>query len=92
MDVLRLQRLYGLRIRDDGYWLMSYYLDIEVKQAEGGIFISQEAYWKSILNKFNMEKCNPVSTPVDCGIELSKHDEGSNVDPTYFKSLVGSLC
>jgi len=44
MDVLRLQRLYGLRIRDDGYWLMSYYLDIEVKQAEGGIFISQEAY------------------------------------------------
>ena len=72
--------------------LMSYYLGIEVKQAEGGIFMSsQEAYSKSILKKFNMKKCNPVSTPVDCDIKLSKHDEGSNVDPTYFKSLVGSL-
>ena len=38
-----------------------------------------------------MEKCNPISTPVDCGIKLSKHDEGSKVDSTYFKNFVGSL-
>ena len=36
--------------------LMSHYLDIRVKQAEGVIFISQEAYSKSILKKFDMEK------------------------------------
>ena len=71
--------------------LMSYYLSIELQQAGGGIFISQEAYSESILKKFNMEKYNPVSTPVDCAIKLSTHDEGSNVDPTYFKSLVGSI-
>ncbi|KAF8395455.1 hypothetical protein HHK36_019401 [Tetracentron sinense] len=56
--------------------LKSYYLGIEVKQDEGEIFISQEAYSKFILKKFNMEECNPVRTPVDCGIKLSKHDEG----------------
>jgi len=39
-----------------------------------------------------MEKRNAVSIPVDCGIKLSRYDEGSNVDATYFKSLVGSLC
>ena len=38
-----------------------------------------------------MEESNAVSTPVDCGIKLSRYDEGSNVDATYFKSLVGSL-
>jgi len=38
-----------------------------------------------------MEKCNPVSTPMDCDIKLSNHYEGSNMDPTYFKSLVESL-
>ena len=43
--------------------LMSYYIGIEIKQEEELIFISQETYPKSILKRFNMEKCNPVSTP-----------------------------
>nr|GEU33351.1 hypothetical protein [Tanacetum cinerariifolium] len=34
--------------------LMSYYLSIEVKQTEEGLFICQERYAKEILNKFNM--------------------------------------
>ncbi|KAK2437950.1 hypothetical protein QL285_022782 [Trifolium repens] len=28
---------------------------------------------------------------MECGIKLSKHDEGESVDPSLFKSLVGSL-
>ncbi|KAK3039004.1 hypothetical protein RJ639_027489 [Escallonia herrerae] len=34
--------------------LMSYYLGIEVKQREDGIFISQEAYAKEILKRYGM--------------------------------------
>ena len=72
--------------------LMSYYLGMEVKQMKDGIFISQEGYAKTILKKFNMSDCKPVSTPMEVGIKLSKVEEDSeNVDPTMFKSLVGSL-
>ena len=71
--------------------LMAYYLGIEVKQKEDGIFISQERYAKEILKKFKMENCKPISTPIECGVKLSKNDEGESVDPTLFKSLVGSL-
>ncbi|KAL5566704.1 hypothetical protein UlMin_029868 [Ulmus minor] len=71
--------------------LMAYYLGIEVKQKEEGIFISQESYAREILKKFKMNDCKPISTPVECGVKLSKHDEGESVDPTFFKSLVGSL-
>ncbi|MCF8701902.1 DDE-type integrase/transposase/recombinase, partial [Corynebacterium sp. MC-10] len=71
--------------------LMAYYLGIEVKQLEDGIFISQEGYAKEIIKKFKMDDCNPVNTPVECGIKLSKHDEDEKVDTTMFKSLVGSL-
>ncbi|KAM1744384.1 hypothetical protein ACFX11_011278 [Malus domestica] len=71
--------------------LMAYYLGIEVKQNEEGIFISQESYTKEILKKFKMDDCKPISTPVECGVKLTKHDEGESVDPTFFKSLVGSL-
>ncbi|KAL5866165.1 hypothetical protein ACOSQ3_003679 [Xanthoceras sorbifolium] len=71
--------------------LMAYYLGIEVKQKEEGIFISQENYAKEILKKFKMDDCKLINTPVECGIKLSKHDKGESIDPTFFKSLVGSL-
>ncbi|KAH9706546.1 hypothetical protein KPL70_012251 [Citrus sinensis] len=71
--------------------LMAYYLGIEVKQKEECIFISQESYAKEILKKFKMNDCKPISTPVECGVKLSKHDEGEDIDPTFFKSLVESL-
>ena len=38
-----------------------------------------------------MEGSNPVCTPIECGIKLSRHEEGEKVDSTLFKSLVGSL-
>ena len=38
-----------------------------------------------------MNESDPVSTLVDFGSKLTKEDEGSNVDATYFRSLVGSL-
>lgn len=71
--------------------LMAYYLGIEVKQMDRGIFISQEGYAKEILRKFKMEDCKPVGTPVEVGMKLSKFEDGEKVDSTQFKSLVGSL-
>ena len=71
--------------------LMTNYLGIEVKQMEDGIFISQEGYAKDILEKFEMLNSIPVSTPIECGVKLSKHDNEEKVNPTFFKSLVGSL-
>ena len=58
---------------------------------EDGIFISQEGFAKEILKRFKMEDSQSVNTPVECGVKLSKHEEGEKVDPTIFKSLVGSL-
>ena len=71
--------------------LMAYYLRIEVKQKEEGIFISQESYAREILKKFKVENCKPISTPMEYGVKMSKHEEGKSADPTFFKSLVGSL-
>ncbi|GJZ32250.1 retrovirus-related pol polyprotein from transposon TNT 1-94 [Tanacetum coccineum] len=71
--------------------LMSYYLSIEVKQTDEGIFICQERYAKEILKRFDMDKCNPVGTPIEHKAKPFKHNEGKAVDSTLFKSLVGSL-
>ncbi|XP_069144581.1 uncharacterized mitochondrial protein AtMg00810-like [Solanum lycopersicum] len=71
--------------------LMSYYLGLEVKKIEEGIFISQESYTKEIWKKFNMLGCNPVNTPMESGTKLSKFQDGEELDSTLFKSLIGSL-
>ncbi|KAG6498100.1 hypothetical protein ZIOFF_046009 [Zingiber officinale] len=71
--------------------LMSYFLSLEVKQGVNDIFMTQEHYAKEVLKRFRMDDCNRVNTLVDWGTKLSKGDEGKTVDPTRFKSLVGSL-
>jgi hypothetical protein len=71
--------------------LMSYFLGIEVKQQHDGIFISQKKYMKEILEKFKMESCNSMSTPVETSIKLSKEGDDRVIEPILYKSLVGSL-
>lgn len=71
--------------------LMSYYLGIEVKQLDEGIFVSQKNYASKVLKDFNMENCHSVSTPVECGTKLSRFDDARKVDQTLFRKLVGNL-
>ncbi|KAJ4722910.1 Retrovirus-related Pol polyprotein from transposon TNT 1-94 [Melia azedarach] len=77
-----------IKIKDEDILIVCF---IEVRQEEDGIFISQQRYTKEILKKFKMENCKPISTPIKCGVKLSKHEEGEKVDSTFFKSLVGCL-
>ncbi|KAL0401556.1 UNVERIFIED_CONTAM: Retrovirus-related Pol polyprotein from transposon TNT 1-94 [Sesamum latifolium] len=67
--------------------LMSYYLGLEVKQSEKGIFLSQAGYAKEVLKKFNIFDCNPVNTPMETGLKLSKFGEEEKVNPIYSKVL-----
>ena len=71
--------------------LMNYFLAIEVQQLEQGIVISLHKYTRDIMKIFRMEKCKPINTPIATGIKLSKEDKGPTVDPTLYKTLVGSL-
>ncbi|RDX99339.1 hypothetical protein CR513_17616, partial [Mucuna pruriens] len=57
--------------------LISYYLGLEVKQMNNGIFVSQESYAKKVLEKFKSFGWNPVNTPmkVDFGLFYSSSNE-----------------
>lgn len=70
---------------------MKYFLGIEVVQSSKGIFISQESYVKELLKKFDMEDCNSVATPMNEGTKLVKDDDSPKVNPSIYRSLIGSL-
>jgi hypothetical protein len=71
--------------------LMHYFLGIEVVQSVDGYFIYQKKYLQELLNRFQMQDCNPVNTPFEYGLKLNKDPEGKKVDSTLFKQIVGSL-
>ncbi|KAM1403759.1 hypothetical protein ACFX2I_012319 [Malus domestica] len=51
---------------------MSYFLGIEVLQRPDGIFIGQQKYAQEVLERFNMDQCNPVHNPIVPGFKLIK--------------------
>ena len=71
--------------------LLSYYLGIEVKQGEHGITLCQSGYTTKILESVGMTNCNPCATPMEARLKLSKKNEGEVVDPTAYRSIIGSL-
>lgn len=71
--------------------VMRYFLGVEVIQDARGIFITQRKYASETLRKFGMEDCNHVLNPIVPGMKLTKGGDGTEVDPTSFKQLVGSL-
>jgi len=64
---------------------MKYFLGIEVAQTATRFFIGQKKYAQEVLERFHMENCNPVGTPTEPGLKLSRDLDGKRVDSTYFK-------
>ena len=70
---------------------MKYFLGIEIFQFANVIFFCQQKYVTDIIQKFRMANCKPVDTTISQGNILSNEDISPLVDPTLYKSLVGSL-
>jgi hypothetical protein len=50
----------------------------------------QAGYAERVLRAFNMWECNPVATPLDPNVRLSKLDCPEVVDPLYIASIAVS--
>ena len=50
--------------------LLHYFLGLEVKQGEDGVFVSQKKYASDLLKRFGMVNCKVASTPMNVNEEL----------------------
>nr|GEY39215.1 putative ribonuclease H-like domain-containing protein [Tanacetum cinerariifolium] len=70
---------------------LTFFLGLQVKQKEDGIFISQEKYVNEILNKFGFSDVKTASTPMETHKTLLKDEKGENVDEHLYRSMIRSL-
>ncbi|GJS35721.1 ribonuclease H-like domain-containing protein [Tanacetum coccineum] len=70
---------------------LTFFLGLQVKQKEDGIFISQEKYVTDILKKFGFSDVKTASTPMETHKPLLKDADGEDVDEHLYRSMIGSL-
>ncbi|GJZ02165.1 putative ribonuclease H-like domain-containing protein, partial [Tanacetum coccineum] len=68
-----------------------FFLGLQVKQKEDGIFISQDKYVTKILKKFGFSDVKTASTPMETHKPLLKDADGEDVDEHMYRSMIGSL-
>jgi hypothetical protein len=70
---------------------LTFFLGLQVKQQQTGIFISQSKYVNDILNKFGFKDAKVASTPMETHKSLTADLEGEDVDVHLYRSMIGSL-
>ncbi|GJV51827.1 retrovirus-related pol polyprotein from transposon TNT 1-94 [Tanacetum coccineum] len=64
---------------------LNFFLGLQIKQMEDGIFFNQSKYIKEMLKKFGLEDSKPTKTPMSTEIKLTKDDEADSVDSSKYR-------
>ncbi|GKA35210.1 hypothetical protein Tco_0721701 [Tanacetum coccineum] len=71
--------------------LMSFFLGLQISQSPRGIFLNRSKYASEIIKKYGLLTSDSVDTPM---VEKNKLDEdlqGTPVDATLYRGMIGSL-
>nr|GEU66583.1 hypothetical protein [Tanacetum cinerariifolium] len=84
--------LYG-KIEEEMSYMgeLTFFLGLQVKQKNDGIFISQDKYVGEILKKFKFTEVKNASTPMETKRPLLKDEDREEVDVHMYRSMIGSL-
>nr|GEW99064.1 putative ribonuclease H-like domain-containing protein [Tanacetum cinerariifolium] len=71
---------------------LTFFLGLQVKQKEDGIFVSQDKYVNENLNKFGYSDVKTTSTPMETHKTLLKDEKGEDYVRKMGFSLVKTIC
>jgi len=70
---------------------LHFFLGLQIKQGQHGLFIHQYKYYTEQLKKFHMEACKESSTLMATNCYLDIDETGPAVDQTKYRGMIGSL-
>nr|GEU32717.1 putative ribonuclease H-like domain-containing protein [Tanacetum cinerariifolium] len=88
---IKKQKVDERQVLDEFNGRTHFFLGLQVKQKQDGIFTSQDKYIAEILKKFGFTDEKSTSTPIDTEKPLLKDPDGEDVDVHIYRSMIGSL-
>ncbi|GJR90722.1 retrovirus-related pol polyprotein from transposon TNT 1-94, partial [Tanacetum coccineum] len=70
---------------------LNFFLGLQIKQFEDGIFFNQSKYVKEMLKKFGLENAKPIKTPMSFETKLTRDEEGEPIDDTKYHGMIVSF-
>ena len=70
---------------------VNYFLGIEVKKTESGLFLSQSKYIKDLLCRAQMQNARSTRAPLTTGQKFLNYGSQPFEDPQQYRSIVGAL-
>ncbi|GKD32474.1 retrovirus-related pol polyprotein from transposon TNT 1-94 [Tanacetum coccineum] len=71
---------------------LNFFLGLQIKQMEDGIFFNQSKYIKEMLKKFGLEESKPMKTPMSSDTKLMKRLKMMrSLDIPKYRGMIGSL-
>ena len=70
---------------------LTFFLGLQVRHLEDGMFISQSKYARDLVKKFGLDSAKHARTPMSTSIKISKDTSGKDVEKTLYQSMIGSL-
>ncbi|GKA14680.1 retrovirus-related pol polyprotein from transposon TNT 1-94 [Tanacetum coccineum] len=70
---------------------LNFFLGLQIKQLNDGIFFNQSKYIKEMLKKFGLEDSKPMKTPMSTETKLTRDEEGESVDNTKYRGMIGTM-
>ncbi|GJU02597.1 retrovirus-related pol polyprotein from transposon TNT 1-94 [Tanacetum coccineum] len=70
---------------------MSFFLGLQISQSPRGIFLNQSKYASKIIKKYGLLTSDSVDTPMIEKNKLDKDLQGTPVDATLYRGMIGSL-
>ncbi|GJT55767.1 uncharacterized mitochondrial protein-like protein [Tanacetum coccineum] len=93
---LQLVKIYSVKRSNNEFEMsmmgeLNFFLGLQIKQMEDGIFFNQSKYIKEMLKKFGLEDSKPMKTPMSSDTKLMKDEKCESVDSTKYRGMIGSL-
>ncbi|GJS10963.1 retrovirus-related pol polyprotein from transposon TNT 1-94 [Tanacetum coccineum] len=70
---------------------LNFFLGLQIKQLEYGIFFNQYKYIKEMLKKFGLEDSKPIKTPMSSETKLTRDEDEEFIDDTKYHGMIGNL-
>ena len=71
---------------------LTYFLGLQVKQTDSGIYINQAKYARNLVKRFGLDNAAHARTPMVANAKLTNDPSGESVDVTLYKSMLDACC